>query len=1042
MVRYPLVASGELVGLLLLFDLPGLDRIAEINQIIHLLSPTIALSLKNALAFRQIEQQALKLEERVEQRTAELRQKNAELQQSDDRHRSILQTAMDGIWLVDTGGRLLDVNDRYCQMSGYSQQELLTMSVPDLEGIESESSGDTAAHFQKVIALGEDRFESRHRRKDGTVYDVEISVQYQPIDEGQFLAFLHDITDRKQMERFKDMSRDILQLLNTSDDLKDSVQKVLTLLKTRVGVEAVGLRLQEGDDYSYFYEDRFPKDLLLKENSPIEHAADMGGGWDKDGNICLECTCGLVITGKIEQRHPFLTPGGSFWTNDSFPRPDLPAGVAPRNHPPNECIHHNCASVALVPIRDNKSIVGLIQFNDQRKNRFTLKSVQLLEDIASHIGAALMRKKTEEKLRRSEHRLAEAERIGNTGSWDYEVASDTSAWSENMFRILDVDPLLPKELVFKYFVENLVHPGDVKHVSSAFQNALSDKSPYDVEYRVVKMDGSISNIHAIAENIYDEQGKVTRLIGRIEDITEKVRSEEALRLTRFSVEHASDALFWITPDGHVVDVNEAACRSLGYSRAELLQLTITDIDPLQTAETWQQHFEELRQQGSLTFESEHSTKDGKLIPVEIVANHVKFGDEEHNCAFVRNIADRKRAEEERAMLESQLHQAQKMESVGSLAGGIAHDFNNKLTVIIGHTCLALTEPDLDKIHGNLVQIRKAAEQSADLTRQLLAFARKQTIAPKVLDLNETLASMLKMLQRLIGEDSCLTWKPAPDLWQLKFDPSQIDQILANLCVNARDAISVDGKITIETGNSTIDENYCAHHADVLPGEYVRLVVSDNGCGMSKETLDRIFEPFFTTKETGKGTGLGLATVFGIVKQNNGFINVYSEPGIGTTFTIYFPRHAGESMPVQKDGTAESAPRGKETIMVVEDELAILDMISSMLTSQGYRVLQANTPAEAMRLAKKYISEIRLLITDVIMPAMNGKDLANNLQPLNPRLKYLFISGYTADAIAQHGVLDEGVNFIQKPFSLLALASKVREILDSEQDHERNNAICT
>ena len=397
---------------------------------------------------------------------------------------------------------------------------------------------------------------------------------------------------------------------------------------------------------------------------------------------------------------------------------------------------------------------------------------------------------------------------------------------------------------------------------------------------------------------------------------------------------------------------------------------------------------------------------------------------------VQDITREKLAEEEKAKLELQLHQAQKMESVGSLAGGVAHDFNNKLSVILGCTYLACNETDPAQLQKFLEEIRKAAEQSADLTRQLLAFARKQTIVSKVLNLNETVSGMLKMLNRLIGEDIFLIWRPVADLWLLKFDPSQIDQILANLCVNARDSITENGTITIETGNCVIGDNYCSHHAEILPGEYVRLVVSDNGCGMDSGTLSHIFEPFFTTKETGKGTGLGLATVFGIVKQNNGFIDVYSEPYIGTTFTIHLPRHVGTSIQPQDEGVMMSAPRGRETILLVEDELAILTMASMILTKQGYAVVSANSPAEAHRLAKEHVGDIQLLITDVIMPEMNGKDLAVNMQSFRPQLKCLFMSGYTADAISRHGVLDEGVNFIQKPFSLPDLACKVREVLDS------------
>ena len=372
-----------------------------------------------------------------------------------------------------------------------------------------------------------------------------------------------------------------------------------------------------------------------------------------------------------------------------------------------------------------------------------------------------------------------------------------------------------------------------------------------------------------------------------------------------------------------------------------------------------------------------------------------------------------------------------MESVGRLAGGVAHDFNNLLCVIIGYAQLALMK--MDPLHPHytaMVEILSAADRSADLTRQLLAFASKQTIAPKVIDLNETVSGMLKILQRLIGEDIRLIWQPAPDLWQVKADPSQIDQILANLCVNARDAIIDVGKVSIETGNCTIDANYCAAHTGAVPGEYVRLVVSDDGSGMDKETVTHIFEPFYTTKELGKGTGLGLATVHGIIKQNNGFINVYSEPGQGTTFTIYLLRHIGESEQALNDRTVEPIPCGNENILLVEDEPTILEMAVLMLEGLGYNVLKAANIKDAISLSGEQISTIHLLITDVVMPEMNGRDLANKLKLLNPDLKCLFMSGYTADIIANKGVLDGVVHFIQKPFSLLNLAAKVREVLDS------------
>jgi PAS domain S-box-containing protein len=396
-----------------------------------------------------------------------------------------------------------------------------------------------------------------------------------------------------------------------------------------------------------------------------------------------------------------------------------------------------------------------------------------------------------------------------------------------------------------------------------------------------------------------------------------------------------------------------------------------------------------------------------------------------------DITERKRTEAEKEKLQTQLLQAQKMESVGRLAGGVAHDFNNMLGVILGHAELALLQADeTHDLHADLLEIQKAAKRSADITKQLLAFARKQTISPRKLDLNDTVESALKMLRRLIGEDIDLKWQAAAHIWPVKMDPSQIDQILANLCINARDAISGVGKITIETGINTFDDEYCNDHPGFIPGDFVLLAVSDNGCGMDKDTLDNLFEPFFTTKEVGKGTGLGLATVYGIVKQNNGFINVYSEPGQGAIFKIYLPRFLTDEETETAVSGKKSAAGGTETILLVEDEPSILRMTQMMLERKGYTVLSAATPAEAMEKAKNWSGAIDLLITDVVMPEMNGQDLAKKITDLYQDILCLYMSGYTAEIIANHGVLDAGVAFIQKPFSMAAMTEKVRVVLDN------------
>jgi two-component system, cell cycle sensor histidine kinase and response regulator CckA len=385
----------------------------------------------------------------------------------------------------------------------------------------------------------------------------------------------------------------------------------------------------------------------------------------------------------------------------------------------------------------------------------------------------------------------------------------------------------------------------------------------------------------------------------------------------------------------------------------------------------------------------------------------------------------------REQLEKELFQAQKMESVGQLAGGVAHDYNNMLSVILGYSELALKKVDpADSLHEDLLEIHKAAARSADITRQLLAFARKQTILPVALDLNVAVESILKMLHRLIGEDIDLAWLPETDLWPVKMDPSQVDQVLANLCLNARDAIEGVGHITIETKNSTFDDAYCADHSDFHPGDYVLLAVTDDGSGMDHDTINKIFEPFFTTKAVGQGTGLGLATVYGIVKQNSGFINVYSEPGKGTTFKIYLTRQSESSLDLaQKD--PEECPMGHgEIILVVEDEASILKLARRHLESIGYMVLTAERPSQALLLVEEPERKIDLLITDVVMPEMNGKELSERLGELCPGLKTLYMSGYTANAIAHHGVLDDNVTFMQKPFSRESVAVKVREALDA------------
>ena len=480
-----------------------------------------------------------------------------------------------------------------------------------------------------------------------------------------------------------------------------------------------------------------------------------------------------------------------------------------------------------------------------------------------------------------------------------------------------------------------------------------------------------------------------------------------------------------------LDVNDAAMTHYGYSREDFLAMTIKDIRPAEDVPRLLDNVHHVGDGLDKAGVWRHIRKDGSIIEVEITSHALLLDQRRTELVLVNDITDRRRIEAEREKLQAQLLHAQKMESVGRLAGGVAHDFNNMLGVILGRAEMMFMgiKPG-DPYYEDLQEIYKAAQRSADLTRQLLAFARKQTIAPKALDLNDTVEGMLKMLRRLIGEDIDLVWKPDTFLWPVKVDPAQVDQVLANLCVNARDAIFGIGKVTIETNNVFFDQAYCASHAEAKPGQYVMLAVSDDGCGMDKKTLENLFEPFFTTKEVGEGTGLGLAMIYGIVKQNDGFINVTSEPGQGTTFKLYFPRTRDADKAVGEQ-TATAIETGSETVLLVEDEESILRLGTAILEKFGYNVIAACTPGEAISMAEQSDMRIHLLVTDVVMPEMNGKELKTRIEKLIPDIKVLFMSGYTGNVIVHRGILEGDVHFLQKPFSVSSLVGKVREVLDQQ-----------
>ena len=508
-------------------------------------------------------------------------------------------------------------------------------------------------------------------------------------------------------------------------------------------------------------------------------------------------------------------------------------------------------------------------------------------------------------------------------------------------------------------------------------------------------------------------------------LAENVRAlRESESKYRVLVANADEAIF-IAQDETVKFPNPKALEMTGYSTADLAAVPFAGlIHPEDRGTVLERYIARLR--GGVPPETHPfriMRKSGEEIWVLLTANLIDWEGRPGVLCLLRDITKERN-------LEAQFRQSQKLEAVGRLAGGIAHDFNNLLTVTLGYCDLALARIGAkDPLRRDLEEIRKASDRCATLTRQILAFSRKQILVPKVINLGDVVADMDKMLRRLIGEDLDLVAVGGKDLWNVKADPGQVEQVIVNLVVNSRDAMPGGGKLTIEASNVVLDKTYTSGHQYVSPGSYVLLAVSDTGSGMDEGTVARIFEPFFTTKE--KGTGLGLSTVYGIVKQSGGHINVYSEPGIGTTFKMYFPAVEEKVTESSGPGTLPSEElRGDETILVVEDEEPVRQMVREILVLYGYTVLEARSGGEAVDLCSRHQGPVHLMLTDVVMPGMNGVELSKRLAPAQPEMQVLFMSGYTAEAITHQGFLEPGIAFIHKPFTMDSLARKMREVLDS------------
>jgi len=838
----------------------------------------------------------------------ELRRTQRALEASRSRLADFYDFAPVAYFTMSEKGLILEANRTAAQLLGVERDRVIKQPLSQF--ILPEDQDIYYRYRQTLLAAAPARpCELRMLRKGAPHFWAQLEARVAQEADGrpvlQFAA--SDISERKQLGTYRDLGREILQMLNESNDLKDCAQRLIGLLQERTGCEAVGIRLQDGDDYPYFAQKGFPEGFLRTENTLVERRADGGLCRDKSGNISLGCTCGLVITGKTDPAHPLCTAGGSCWTNDSCRLLDIPPGEDPRTNPRNTCVHQGYASVALVPIRNKEQVIGLIQFNDRRKGHFSLAMVELLEGIAAHIGAALLHKRDEEKI---------------------------------------------------------------------------------------------------------------------------------LRLAAI-ITQADDAIISTDHKGIITSWNPAAQKIFGYGAEEALGRSIALLAPTDRQnDEMKGNLEKILGGQNVQYESPRRAKSGALI--EIWASLFPIKDSAGSVMGVSGIyhdnTERKQAAAEREKLQAQLTQSQKMESIGRLAGGVAHDFNNLLTAIKGYGEFILDAlPEADPQRADTEEILKAADRAAALTQQLLAFSRRQILAPRVVDLNAAIPVTAKMLQRLIGEDIKLELKLSPQPCPIRMDPGQLDQVILNLVLNARDAMPDGGTVTLETEITAMDEGFFAAHPGLTRGPLAILRVRDTGHGMTNEVKSHIFEPFFTTKSIGQGTGLGLATIFGIITQSGGSIEVESAPERGATFLVYFPRAEKTAQDAYKDKDKDkdkSTPvRGRETVLLVEDEEVIRRLAERALTGAGYTVLTAADGREALKALEQRGQPVDLLLTDVVMPGMNGRQLAHEvaLRKMAPRT--LFVSGYTDDAIVRLGMLQPGLAFLHKPFSPEALLRKMREVLD-------------
>jgi PAS domain S-box-containing protein len=826
------------------------------------------------------------------------------------------------------------------------------------------------------------------------------------------------LTEARGRLEEREIAVEFLRLVNESSGREDMIRSAVTFFQGRSGCEAVGIRLKDGEDYPYYEARGFPVEFVRMESSLCAKDTDGGMVLDGLGNPVLECMCGNVISGRFDPSKPFFSEHGSFWTNSTT---ELLASTTDEDRQArtrNRCHGEGYESVALIALKAGEKRLGLLQLNDRARGRFSPDLIAQWEGLAGYLAVAVAKFQAEEELRTKEELYRSL----------FENMLNGFAYCRMIF-----EQDRPADFIYLNVNEAFETLTGLKNVVGRRVTEIipgireADPGLFEI-YGRVSLTGRPERFEVFVDALQDwfsisaYSPKREHFVAVFDVITDRKRAEEALRESerkyRNLVDNALVGVYRSGFDGSFLYVNDAMAKIFDCATVDEM-LSYPVLGGCKAAGEQQTLVERLRGEGMISgYEVEVPTKTGREKTVIIGA--VLEGDV--ISGMVMDITEQKK-------LESQLRQAQKMEAIGTLAGGVAHDFNNILGAVVGYGHLLQMNMKEDAFRANVEQILEAADRGAALTRSLLAFSRKQVIKTQPIALNRLIARMEKFIKRIIGEDIIVRTELAEGDLTVMADTSQMEQILMNLAANARDAMPRGGSFALGTRRVEIDEAFGAAHGHLAPGPYALLTAVDTGEGMDEETRRRIFEPFFTTKELGRGTGLGLSVVYGIVKQHDGYIDVTSEPAGGAAFHVYLPlvhAPAGEEPPT---AAAVAVPAGrKETILVAEDDATLRKLSKAVLESAGYTVITAADGEEAIRKFSEH-GGVDLVLLDVIMPRKNGKDAYQRIKELGPGVKAVFVSGYTADKVQGDEMRESGVELLLKPVSPRDLLKTVREVLD-------------